>query len=141
MRQARTVILDNEAVQALADPAHPKHRRALAVIEVAAARNLRRAGAVRLIVPTCVRVEAGWNRGDPGAAVINRLRVDDVALDTFAANDAAAVRAVLGVSVADAHVGAVLGATDGPHAVLTSDAADLRRIAEHLGARPTVLTI
>ncbi|MGH3940014.1 MAG: hypothetical protein ACRDTG_15560 [Pseudonocardiaceae bacterium] len=96
---------------------------------------------MRLIVPTCVRVEAGWNREDPGAAVVNRLRVDDVALDASAANDAAAVRSALGVSVADAHLGVVLGATAGPHAVLTSDAADLRRIAEHLDARPTVVTV
>jgi hypothetical protein len=30
MRHARTVVMDNEAVQALADPAHHKHRRVLA---------------------------------------------------------------------------------------------------------------
>jgi hypothetical protein len=141
MRQARTVVLDNEAVQALADPAHPKHRRVLAVVEAAAARNLRRAGTVALVVPTCVRVEAGWNRRDPGAAVINRLRIDDVALDTLAANEAAGIRASLRVSVIDAHLGAVLGAMAGPHAVLTSDADDLQRIATRLSTRPTILTV
>lgn len=140
IRQARTVVLDNEAVQALADPAHHKHRRVLAVVEVAAARNLRRGGTVRLVVPTCVRVEAGWNRRDPGAAVVNRLRIDDLALDTLAGNEAAAIRSSLGVSVADAHLGAVLGATEGPHAVLTSDTGDLRRIAKHLGARIKVVS-
>jgi hypothetical protein len=141
MRQARTVVLDNEAVQALANPAHHKHRRVLAVVEAAASRNLRRAGAVRLVVPTCVRVEAGWNRQDHGVAVINRLRIDDVTLDTLAADEAAGIRSSLGVSVVDAHLGAVLGATAGPHAVLTSDTGDLQRIAKHLGARPTVLTV
>lgn len=139
MTQARTVVLDNEAVQALADPAHHKHRRVLAVVEAAAARNLRRAGTVRLIVPTCVRVEAGWNRWEPGAAVINRLRIDDVALDTLAADEAAGIRSSLRVSVADAHLGAVLRATEGTAAVLTSDAGDLRRIANHLGARIKVV--
>ncbi|MGH3886738.1 MAG: hypothetical protein ACRDSZ_09245 [Pseudonocardiaceae bacterium] len=141
MRQARTVVLDNEAVQALADPAHHKHRRVVAVVEAAVARNLRRADAVRLVVPTCVRVEAGWNRRDPGAAVVNRLRIDDVTLDTLTANEAAGIRSSLGVSVVDAHLGAVLGVTAGPHAVLTSDADDLRRIAKHLGARPTILAV
>jgi hypothetical protein len=141
MRQARTVVLDNEAVQALADPTHHKHRRVLAVVEAAAARNLRRAGAVRLVVPTCVRVEAGWNRRDPDAAVVNRLRIDDVALDPLAANEAAGIRSSLGVSVVDAHLGAVLGVTTGPHAVLTSDADDLRRIAKHLGAHLTILAV
>ncbi len=141
MRHPRTVVLDSEAIQALTDPAHRKHRRVLAVVEVAASRNLRRAGAVRLVVPTSVRVEAGWNRREPDAAAANRLRVDDFALDTPAADDAAAIRSALGVSVVDAHLGAVLGATPGPHAVLTSDPEDLRRIASHLGTRSTILTV
>ena len=61
MSRPRTVVLDNEAVQALADPAHRKHRRVLAVVEAVAARHLRRSGSVRLVVPTSVRVEAGWD--------------------------------------------------------------------------------
>jgi hypothetical protein len=141
MTQARTVVLDNEAVQALADPAHRKHRRVLAAVEAAAARNLRRAGSVRLVVPTCVRVEAGWNRQAPRAATINRLRVHDVPLDSGAADRAASVRLALAVSVADAHVGAVLDATAGPHAVLTSDVDDLRRIAEHLGVELNIVNV
>ncbi len=141
MSQARTIVLDNEAIQALADPVHHKHRRALAVVEAAAARNLRRAGAVRLVVPTCVRVEAGWNRRHPGAAVINRLRIDDVALDAPAGNKAASIRSSLGVSVVDAHLGAVLDATAGPHAVLTSDVDDLQRIAKHLATHLTIMAI
>jgi hypothetical protein len=93
------------------------------------------------VVPTCGRVEAGWSRRDSSASVVNRLRIDDITLDTVAADEAAGIRFSLGVSVADAHLGAVLGATAGPHAVLTSDADDLGRIATHLGAAPTVLTV
>ena len=137
----RTVVLDNEAVQALADPDHRKHRRVLAVLEAVAARNLRRAGSVRLVVPTAVRVEAGWDRRARGAAAVNRLRVADVALDAETTDQAAGMRAALAVSVADAHLGAVLETTAEPHAVLTSDRKDLRRIADHLGITPTIITV
>jgi len=139
--QARTVVLDNEAVQALADPAHRKHRRVIAVVEAVAARNLRRAGSVRLVVPTAVRVEACWSRQSPGGATLNRLRVGDDPLDGGAADRAAAVRSALAVSVADAHLAATLAVAAGPHAVLTSDAGDVRRIAEHLGVRLTIVTV
>lgn len=141
MSQARTVVLDNEAVQALADATHRKHRRVMAVVEAVATRNLRRAGSARLVVPTAVRVEAGWDRRAPRAAAINRLRVDDRPLDTPAADRAARVHADLGVSVADAHLAAVLGTTDAPHAVLTSDADDLHRIAARLGLAPRIVTV
>lgn len=133
MTQARTVVLDNEAVQALTDPTHRKHRRVLAVVEAVAARNLRRAGAVRLVVPTSVRVEAGWDRRNPGAAAMNRLRVEDHHLDAGSADRAAGVRCALAISVADAHLAAVVATTDGPHAVLSSDADDVRSVGEHLG--------
>ena len=141
MTQARTVVLDNEAVQALADPSHRKHRRVMAVVEAVAARNLRRTGSVRLVVPTAVRVEAGWNRQAAGAAALNRLRVDDHPLDAGAADRAADVRSSLAVSVADAHLAAVLAVAAGPHAVVTSDAGDLRRVAEHLGVAVHVVAV
>jgi predicted nucleic acid-binding protein len=139
--QARTVLLDNEAVQALADATHRKHRRVMAVVEAVAARNLRRAGSARLVVPVAVRVEAGWDRRAPRAAAINHLRVDDMPLDTPVADRAARVRAELGVSVADAHLAAVLGTTDAPHAVLTGDADDLHRIASSLGQGLRIVTV
>jgi hypothetical protein len=139
--QARTVVLDNEAVQALANAAHRKHRRVLAVVEAVAARNLRRAGSARLVVPTAVRVEAGWDKRTPRAAAINHLRVGDIPLDTPAADRAAGARAELGVSVADAHLAAVLATTDAPHAVLTSDADDMRRIAARLGLDVRIVTV
>ncbi|HVF75099.1 MAG TPA: hypothetical protein VM938_08620 [Acidimicrobiales bacterium] len=141
MKQARTVVLDNEAVQALADPAHRKHRRVLAVVEAVAARNLRRAGSVRLVVPTAVRVEAGWDRRTPRAAAVNRLRIDELPLDSATADRAAAVRTKLGVSVADAHLAAVLDVTAAPHAVITSDADDMGRIADALAVRPRIVAL
>lgn len=141
MTRARTVLLDNEAVQALAAPDHRKHRRVLAAVEAVAGRNSRRAGTTRLVVPTTVRVEAGWDRRATGAAVINRLRADDAPLDAGAADRAARIRDGLRVSVADAHLGAVLAASAGPHAVLTSDAGDLRRIAGHLDVGLTVVAL
>ena len=64
------VLLDNEAVQALADPRHRKHRTALAVFEVVAQRK-KRGAVVDTAVPTGVRVEAGWDRTGPGAAFLN----------------------------------------------------------------------
>lgn len=132
MTPARTVVFDNEAVQALSNPAHSKHRRVLAIVEAVASKNLRRAGSVSLVVPTAVRVEAGWDRRVPRAAAINRLRLHDIPLDTATADQAAAVRHELGVSVADAHLAAAVGETTGPHAVVTSDIGDMRRMAAAL---------
>lgn len=141
MSRARSVVLDNEAAQALLNPDHRKHRRTLAAVEAVTARALRRAGSARLVVPTAVRVEAGWDRRARGAAAINRLRFDDAPLDRPAADRAAGVRHALGVSVADAHLAAVIASTAGPVAVLTSDVADIRRIASHLDADVTVVAL
>ncbi len=123
------------------DPDHRKHRRVLAAVEAVTARSLRRAGSARLVVPTAVRVEAGWDRRAPGAAAINQLRADDAPLDRPAADHAAGIRRALGVSVADAHLAAVMVSTAAPVAVLTSDVADLRRIAGYLNADVTVVAL
>ncbi|MFW6091460.1 MAG: hypothetical protein ACODAF_06245, partial [Actinomycetota bacterium] len=56
----------------------------------------------------------------------------DSALDTGAADAAARVRASLGVSVADGHVAAVLGASPAPH-TRRDERHDMRRLARHLG--------
>jgi len=141
MSQVRTVVLDSEAVQALLDPRHPKHRHALALAEAAAARNLVRAGAVQVVVPTAVRVESGWVRTDRRSAGINRLRARDHDLAGSAADTAAAVAAALAVSVADAHLAAVLVSTPAPHAALTSDVQDLTRISRHAGVPVQVVRI
>jgi predicted nucleic acid-binding protein len=123
------IILDNEAVQALADPAHRKHRKALAYAQVIATRK-RGAADIQTVTPTTVRVEAGWDRTSPAWALPNRLRITDIPLDTVAASSAAAIRAQTGVSVADAHIGAVIGAAQATRiTVVTSDPADMRQVA------------
>jgi predicted nucleic acid-binding protein len=126
----RVVVLDNEAVQALGDPAHPKHRRVTAHLRGAVHRR-RRGREIRVVVPTAVRVEAGWDRTAPSAAAINRLRVADRPLDTAAADIAAAIaRQFGGVTVADAHVGATIRTLGHDEAVvLTSDPEDIQRVA------------
>ncbi|MBA2495835.1 MAG: hypothetical protein H0V33_01850 [Acidimicrobiia bacterium] len=83
----RVVFLDNEAVHALADPGHRKHRTVLAHLAVVARRRRRGLGQ-RVVVPTAVRVEAGWDRHDPAAAVINRHTVIDASLDPATADTA-----------------------------------------------------
>ena len=124
-------MLDNEAIGALSDPAHRKHRTVLAHVEGVVTRR-RRGAATGIVVPTAVRVEAGWDRTAPSAAVINRLRIDDVVLDASSANIAAHIVADTGLSVADAHLGAVvrsLGASRDDVVVLTSDPQDMERAA------------
>jgi predicted nucleic acid-binding protein len=126
---SRLVILDNEAVQALQDPAHRKHRQVVSQMQVVASRK-RRAATIAVAVPTAVRVEAGWDRTSPAWTFPNRLRITDVPLDAAHANVAAAIRNGTGVSVADAHVGAAIQATPaGQVTVVTSDPADIRRVA------------
>ena len=129
----RTVILDNEAVQALADPAHRKHRAVVAHLAGGVTRR-RRGQPTEIVVPTAVRVEAGWDRSQVGAAALNRFPVRDRALDTAAANAAATITTKTGTSVADAHVGATARAiTAGDIVVLSSDPADMRAVC---GATP-----
>jgi hypothetical protein len=134
-------VLDNEAVQALVDPGHHEHRRILAYVEFVTSRNVRRAESVLLIVPTAVQVEAGWDRHAPRAARINRLRADFAVLDHAAADRAAELRAALGVSVADAHIGAVLSSTAEPHAVVTSDPDDVQRVAGHFNLNVNIVRV
>lgn len=136
---SRVVVLDNEAVQALRDPGHSKHRRVVSHVQVVASRK-RRAVPIGIVVPTAVRVEAGWDRTSPTWAFPNRLRIADSSLDTPSANTAAAIRARTGVSVADAHVGAIIcSASDAQITVITSDPGDIRRIAGE--AHVTIVTI
>lgn len=126
------VVLDNEAVQALRDPAHPKHRRVLAHAQVVAGRKRRasRATAISMAVPTTVRVEAGWDRTSPAWAFPNKLRIADQPLDTVTASTAAAIRSRTGVTVADAHLGAASqSAAADQITVITSDPADMRLVA------------
>ena len=97
--------------------------------QVVASRK-RRAVAIEMVVPTAVRVEAGWDRTSPAWVFPNRLRIADNPLDTASANTAAGIRDRIGVSVADSHIGAVIqSASDGQITVVTSDPGDVRRVA------------
>ena len=133
------MLLDNEAVQALGVVEHPKHRTVLSHVQVVTQRK-RRAFQVNIVVPTTVRVEAGWDRTAASWAFPNRLRIEDAALDASQANTAASIRDDTGVSVADAHLGAVIRSTPAEHiTVVTSDPSDARIVA---GNRPvTIVTI
>lgn len=132
-----TILLDHEAIRALRDTQHPKHRVVLAHLDGVVQR--RRRGRVTLLrVPTAVRVEAGWDRRDPSAATINRLRIEDVHLDTRTSDDAAHHVVTAGVSVAGGHLGAVMEqitASGDDVVVLTSDVHDMTRIAPQAGVR------
>lgn len=133
------VLLDNEAVQALADPAHPRHPHVVSHVQVVASRK-RRAMPISVAVPTAIRVEAGWNRSSPAWAFLNRLRIADIPLDASHANTAAGIRQSAQVSVADAHIGAVIQAKFADRTtVITSDPMDMRRIAGDTDV--TVVTI
>jgi hypothetical protein len=72
------------------------------------AQRKRRAAAVEVAVPTAVRVEAGWDRTSSAWAFPNRLRITDMPLDSIRANTAASIHHQTRVSVADAHLGAVI---------------------------------
>jgi hypothetical protein len=126
---SQLVILDNEAVLALADPGHRKHRQVVSQAQVVADRK-RRAAAIQLVVPTAVRVEAGWDRTSPAWAFPNRLRIADVPLDAAQASAAARIRQRTRVSVADAHIGAVIGSASADQiTVVSSDPGDMRLVA------------
>ena len=63
-----------------------------------------------VVVPTSVRVEAGWDRPAPSWSFANSLRIADQPLDIGAADCAAGMSARLQVSVADADLGATIAA-------------------------------
>jgi hypothetical protein len=136
---SRLVLLDNEAVQALRDPAHRKHRRVIGEVEFAfkrAVRTLR----VRIAVPAAVRVEAGWDRTAPAWAFVNRFPIDDIPLEMSHADTAAGIVKRTGVSVADAHLGAAIQAAHADQVmVITSDPGDMRKVAE--GRQVNVVTL
>lgn len=60
----------------------------------------------------------------------NRLRVADIALDATHADVAAELCRRIGVTVADAHLGAVMGSAGSERlTVITSDPGDMRAVA------------
>lgn len=129
-------MLDNEAVQALVEPQHAKHRRVLAHLESAVARR-QRGDLARVVVPCAARVEAGWDRSAPTRSAIKRFRVTDVTLDSRQGDVAADIVVRERVSVADAHVGAAVTVNDWRTAViLTSDPRDMRRVCAPIPVTP-----
>jgi hypothetical protein len=136
---SRVVLLDNEAVQALRDPAHRKHRRAIGYV-LDAARSTARAVPVSVGVPTAVRVEAGWDRTSPGWAFVNHLGIADIPLGPEHADAAAGIRKRTGVSVAYAHLGAAMRTADSDRiTVVTSDPGDVRAVAEGIPVQVVTL--
>lgn len=130
------LILDNEAVQAAADPRHRKHRSAIAWLEAAAQENARRPDSFTVVIPTTVQVEAGWSPRDPTGAVLNRFAPRISELDRRAANAAAIIARDLKLSVADSHIAAIVDRHAGCEiVVLSSDTSDLNKIAKRPGAQ------
>jgi hypothetical protein len=136
------VVLDNEAVQALGAVTHPKHRRVLSFIEAVNQRNQRRRRLTAILVPVAVRVEAGWDRSARDASLVNRLaRARDAVLDGTGADRACRLRAAVEVSVVDATVAQAAEAAPSPTVILTSDVADMRRLATLLDGETRVVRI
>lgn len=140
MTPPRTVVLDNDALQAMRSTTHPKHARVISHVQVVAQRK-RKAIPLDVVAPTAVRVEAGWDRRAPAAALINHLRIADAPLDTPIADVAAEVAERLHVSVADAHIGALVRAVadHGRVAIITSDPDDIAAVTDPVPA--TIVSI
>ena len=122
------VVFDNEAVVALRSASSPEHRKVVSHLQVVAQRK-RRAVAVSIVVPTTVRVEAGWDRTAADWAFANQVGVADVALSAPLANLAAAIRfsGRNPISVADSHIGAIVRSSSATRVtVLSSDPSDMR---------------
>lgn len=135
----RTILFDNEAVQALTDTRSPKHRVVVAHLAGAVARR-RRGRVVEVVVPTSVRVEASWDRTAASAAAVNRFPVRDHELDARTADVAAQIQAASAAGVADAHLGAAAQSfTATEIVVLTSDPDDIASACSP--ARVTIVKI
>ena len=135
-REQRWLILDNEALEAVASPAHAKHRAVMAMANAVRTRNRRTPGSAQIATTTAVRVEAALDRRSPGSAELGRLRIHDVALDGTRADLAAQLHR-LGGSVVDATVAELaLSLADNRVTVLTSDLTDLPTLLS--GTRVTV---
>ena len=103
---SRLLVLDNEAVQAVRDPGHRRHRHAVALLEASVGGGRRRGGLCRWSPPPYA--SRPGDRSAPHAAAVDRLQTIDVPLDAAHADRAAVLRGVLGASVTDAHLGATV---------------------------------
>lgn len=125
MTTDHTLVLDNEAAQALADVRHPKHRSVIAYVDARARRSGRRRQAPSILVPAAVRVEAELDRRSPSTTALGRMRVRDVPLDRHRTDRAVAMRIQAGGSTVDACVAEVAASEPGPVTVLTADLTDV----------------
>lgn len=126
-------ILDAEAVHVLATRWSNKQQRLASLVDFDLAR---RVGTDVAVVPSTVRVEAGWDRTAPRWAAINRLGIRDHHLDRRSTDVAARLRAEHGVSPADAHIGAIAhGAGEDRVVVITSDPDDIATVTAGTTAR------
>lgn len=132
---AIVAILDNEPLQALADPAHPKHRELMRLLEAVAQRR-RRAEAPSVIVSTVVRLEAGIDRQAPSSALLGKLRVRDEALSSSRTDRAVALRRAAGGAPADAAT-VQLAEESAPAARVTVYTADLTDMPRLIAALDT----
>ncbi len=136
----RHLVLDNEAAHALSSSRAHDRRRASVIAAIMAANG-------KVVVPTAVRVEAGWRRRDPAAAGANRLVSDDVPLEGADADRAVQLRRLVATaSVVDATVAVAAQwiAADVPCAIveiLTSDVADISALAAHVEVRIAVVPL
>jgi len=131
--RAESVILDCEAVQALMSATHPKHQAVIATMMNAANPRPGQRRLPRVIVPVAVRVEAGWDRTQPGSALVNVLsHATDWPLTASRADEATTLRVATGVSVVDATVGQAARESTKPVAIVTSDTGDMHRLAAHI---------
>jgi uncharacterized phosphosugar-binding protein len=129
-----TLVLDNEALQALVVPGHRKHRSVLAFVDAVATRNRRRPGAALVVVPTAVRVEAAVDRRSRDGVSLGRHRVADVVLDRENADQAAGLRHVGGSAVDACVAQAAAVVVAGRVTVLTADLTDIPRLLAEAGA-------
>lgn len=135
-------VLDNEAVQALLNPHHPKHVRTAAALDMRNRRKRKGAVAAEILVPTAVRVEAGWDRSSQQAMLINRMTAArDVELGPAAADRATQLRLIADVSVVDATVAQAAEAARKPAVIVTSDAEDMTRLAGVVHGEVRVLRV
>lgn len=133
-----TLVLDNEAAQALADVGHRKHRAVMSFVVARATRSGRRRSRPALLVPTVVRVEALLDRRAATTSSLGRLQVRDVELDGAGADTAVSLRTAAGGSTTDACVAAAAAAVTGSVTVLTSDLTDVPRLLKTAGSRAVV---
>jgi hypothetical protein len=133
-------VLDNEAVHALMDAKHKKHRDALALIEAVDLARTKRKQNVRVVVPPAVRIEAGCDRSAQGSSLFNRLAPADHDVTPKRTDRSVQLAAQARVSVVDACVGEA-AETLAPSVILTSDARDMKRLANIVSGNVTVATL